>query len=95
METVNFMAVWNILRAFGWCILCQLGTVCGHALCFSSFGMLYQEKSGNHVPDALADPCYLHRSVSSRVARWCIFKTKIPILGNIGGSCNVRCWYIL
>jgi hypothetical protein len=31
----------------------------------------------------------------SRVARWHIFKTKIPIWVNFGGSCNGRCWYII
>jgi hypothetical protein len=31
----------------------------------------------------------------SRVARWHIFKQKIPILVSFGGSCNGRCWYIL
>jgi hypothetical protein len=30
-----------------------------------------------------------------RVARWHIFKTKIPILVNLGGFCIGRCWYIL
>jgi hypothetical protein len=30
-----------------------------------------------------------------RVARWHIFKPKIPIWLNFGGSCNGRCWYIL
>jgi hypothetical protein len=29
-----------------------------------------------------------------RVARWHIFKTKIPVWENFGGSCNGRCWYI-
>jgi hypothetical protein len=30
-----------------------------------------------------------------RVARWFVFKPKIQIWVNFGGSCNVRCWYIL
>jgi hypothetical protein len=30
-----------------------------------------------------------------RVARWYIFKPKIPIWINFGGSYNWRCWYIL
>jgi hypothetical protein len=30
-----------------------------------------------------------------RVARWFVFKPKIQILANFGGSCNGRCWYIL
>jgi hypothetical protein len=34
-------------------------------------------------------------SVSSRVARWHIFQTKIPVWVNFGGSCKGRCWYIL
>jgi hypothetical protein len=28
-----------------------------------------------------------------RVARWHIFKTKIPNRVNFGGSCNGSCWY--
>jgi hypothetical protein len=31
---------------------------------------------------------------SVRVARWYIFKQKIQIWVNFGGSCNWRCWYI-
>jgi hypothetical protein len=31
-------------------------------------------------------------SVTS-VARWYIFKPKIPIWVNFGASCNGRCWY--
>jgi hypothetical protein len=31
----------------------------------------------------------------TRVARWHIFKPKIPIWVNFGRSCNGRCWYIL
>jgi hypothetical protein len=30
-----------------------------------------------------------------RVARWFVFKPKIPIWVNFGGSCGGRCWYIL
>jgi hypothetical protein len=30
-----------------------------------------------------------------RVARWHIFKPKIPIWVNFGGSPNRRCWYVL
>jgi hypothetical protein len=33
--------------------------------------------------------------VSRRVARWCVFKPKIQIWVNFGGSCNGRCRYIL
>jgi hypothetical protein len=33
--------------------------------------------------------------LSSRVARWHIFKPKIPIWVNFGGPCNGRCWYII
>jgi hypothetical protein len=29
---------------------------------------------------------------ANRVARWHIFKPKIPILVNFGGSCNGTCW---
>jgi hypothetical protein len=40
---------------------------------------------------------YVHvlKPVSIRVARWHIFKPKIPIWVNFGGSRNGRCWYIL
>jgi hypothetical protein len=31
----------------------------------------------------------------SRVARWFVFKPKIQIWANFGGSCNGRWWYIL
>jgi hypothetical protein len=31
----------------------------------------------------------------SRVARWFIFKPKIPIWDNFGGPWNGKCWYIL
>jgi hypothetical protein len=30
-----------------------------------------------------------------RVARWFIFKPKIPIWVNFGGPWNGKCWYIL
>jgi hypothetical protein len=29
-----------------------------------------------------------------RVARWFLFKPKIPIWVNFGGSCNGRCWHV-
>jgi hypothetical protein len=29
-----------------------------------------------------------------RVARWFVFKPKIPILVNLGGFCNGKTWYI-
>jgi hypothetical protein len=35
------------------------------------------------------------KPVSIRVARWHIFKPKIPIWVNFGGSRKGRCWYIL
>jgi hypothetical protein len=34
-------------------------------------------------------------SWQSRVARWFIFKPKIPNWVNVGGSCHGRFWYIL
>jgi hypothetical protein len=45
-------------------------------------------------------PCWLRSNQSlvrhsGRVARWNIFKPKIPICVNSGGSCGGRCWYIL
>jgi hypothetical protein len=33
--------------------------------------------------------------LQTRVAGWCIFKPKIQIWVNFGGSWNKRCWYIL
>jgi hypothetical protein len=33
--------------------------------------------------------------VLRRVARWFVFKPKIPIWVNFGGSCNGKSWYIL
>jgi hypothetical protein len=33
--------------------------------------------------------------VANRVARWFVFKPKIQIWVNFGGSLNGRCWYIL
>jgi hypothetical protein len=33
--------------------------------------------------------------VGCRVARWFVFKPKIPIWVNFGGSCNEKSWYIL
>jgi hypothetical protein len=32
---------------------------------------------------------------TNSVARWFVFKPKIQIWVNFGGSCNGRCWYIL
>jgi hypothetical protein len=31
----------------------------------------------------------------TRVARWVVFKPKIPVWVNFGGSCNGKCWHIL
>jgi hypothetical protein len=31
----------------------------------------------------------------TRVARWLVFKPKMPIWVNFGGSCDGRCWYVL
>jgi hypothetical protein len=41
--------------------------------------------------------CYdpARKGVLIRVARWHIFKAKIPILVIFEGSCNGRCWYII
>jgi hypothetical protein len=33
--------------------------------------------------------------IKPRVARWFVFKPKIQIWVNFGGTCNGRCWYIL
>jgi hypothetical protein len=34
----------------------------------------------------------LHKRIWCRVARWFVFKPKIPIWVNFGGSCNGSCW---
>jgi hypothetical protein len=53
--------------------------------------------SDGRVEKMAADFFYRHgfRSVPTRVARWYIFKPKIPIWGNFGGPWNIQCWYIL
>jgi hypothetical protein len=33
--------------------------------------------------------------MSSRVARWLVFKSEFQILVNFGGPWNGKCWYIL
>jgi hypothetical protein len=45
-----FCGHWYILRSFGKCILWPFGSFYGHLVHFSSFGVLYQEKSGNPGP---------------------------------------------
>jgi hypothetical protein len=39
--------------------------------------------------------CIIDILHTSRVARWYIFKPKIPIRVSFAGSCNRKCWYIL
>jgi hypothetical protein len=54
-------------------------------------------KEGDAVSECFCE-CHRdleYRSVCIRVARWFIFKPKIPFWVNFGGSCNWRCWYIL
>jgi hypothetical protein len=36
-----------------------------------------------------------YKMVCIRVARWFVFKPKMPIWVNFGGSCNEKSWYIL
>jgi hypothetical protein len=36
----------------------------------------------------------LRCSLATRVARWHIFRPKIPIWVNLGWICNGRCWYV-
>jgi hypothetical protein len=38
---------------------------------------------------------FIAKGVSSRVARWFVFKPKIPIWVNFEGPLNGKCWYIL
>jgi hypothetical protein len=66
---------------------------------FSRFGILHQEKSGNsasvrHQMNLLHLPEKRLNRVPARVARWHIFKPKIPIWVNFGGSCNGGCMYL-
>jgi hypothetical protein len=37
--------------------------------------------------------CEIYLHMLTRVARWHIFKPKIAIWVNLGGSFNGRCWY--
>jgi hypothetical protein len=59
-------------------------------------GILSNKKNvnncGEHFSGAALPPV---KASAARVARWCIFKPKIPIWINFGGSYNERCWYIL
>jgi hypothetical protein len=58
-------------------------------LCFH-----FLSREWNSIPTDIDS--YEHAGVNTvRVARWYIFKPKIPIWVNFGGSCNGRCWYIL
>jgi hypothetical protein len=92
---VYYMAIWNILWPFGiyyghseyWnSNLCSVNLVY-----FPHFGTLYQEKSGNPVSD-----CWPHTffRIWTRVARWFLFRPKIPIWVYFGGSWNRKCCYI-
>jgi hypothetical protein len=54
----------------------------------ASFYFLFPVNSDTQTHTAAA-------AVETRVARRHIFKPKIPILVNFGGSCNGRCCYIL
>jgi hypothetical protein len=47
---------------------------------------------GSSVSEARLDHAAKHRV---RVARWFVFKPKIPIWVNFGGSCYGKSWYIL
>jgi hypothetical protein len=46
-------------------------------------------------PPYVQEPIYQIKHLDTRVARWYIFKPKLSIWGNFGGSCNGSCWYIL
>jgi hypothetical protein len=39
--------------------------------------------------------CFCLHRLEFKIARWQIFKPKIPNSVNFGGSCNERCWSIL
>jgi hypothetical protein len=55
MEDVGiFMAIWSNFRTF-WYILCHFGIIYGHLVYFSSFGIIYHEKSGNPGYDSHVD----------------------------------------
>jgi hypothetical protein len=72
---VYFIVIWYTHWAFG--------IFCGYMVHFSPFGMLFQEKSGN-----LAQRWVLTFIVGVGVAKWFIFKPKIPIWVNFGGPWN-------
>jgi hypothetical protein len=46
-------------------------------------------------PSLAGDSWFGCTQVLIRAARWFIFKPKIPLWVNLGGSCNGKCWYIL
>jgi hypothetical protein len=60
-------------------------------LVFEPFWNFFQSNSGHTVHPAYEAAA----SIPTRVARWHIFKPKILIWVNFGGTCNGRCWYML
>jgi hypothetical protein len=104
------MVVWYSLWQFGifspvlvWCTKKNLATLCQTAM----LSLIFPEPFGQNPSDFCLFsaiftvlPCpaplvFVWWSVRTWVARWYIFKPKIPILVNFVGSCNGRWWYIL
>jgi hypothetical protein len=44
---------------------------------------------------AFVAAAFVINEVDNKVARWFVFKPKIPIWVNFGGPWNGKCWYIL
>jgi hypothetical protein len=59
---------------------------------FFSFSSLF---SGEAMSHSFKEEDAAKKARSPRVARWFVFKPKIQIWVNFGGSCNGSCSYIL
>jgi hypothetical protein len=100
------MAIWSILRPFGlfyghlvhftaiWSILRPFGIFYDYLEYFFPFWYAAPRKIWQPWQHSKAT-CAAFFKFNGRVARWYIFKPKIPIWVNIGGPWNGKCWYIL
>jgi hypothetical protein len=86
-----------------WYILWPFGNLVVYLYIFPHFGILNKEKSGNPARNRCVMLCHTMRpksgsilglshggEVAARVARWFVFKPKIQIWVNFGGSCDGR-----
>jgi hypothetical protein len=79
-----------------WCCVCEKYSFKQiTSLCKSSKGVVWCMGSRKKVPKKLKLGSKYTEEVLYRVARWHIFKPKIPIWIYLGRSCNVSCWYII